>query len=297
MKATLAILFALVAAAAAAHPHVHVDADSFDARDIRIELDAAAERLREAAREMESDLGTWLSAGESDADGAYLGILISSEDDGEGVRVGAVLPGHGAGRAGIKADDVIVSVNGVSLADAEHPGRTLRETLGDVEPGDAVQLVVRRGDDTRELEVETSAGIGVHLSHILPRAFRFADRVIGTHSRHWLREQLELVDIGADLGHYFGIDAGVLVIDAPPKSALKPGDIVRRIAGDDVSSSEDAYRLLGSRAAASEDGDTVSVQVWRRKRDVTADVAVPKPNRYSIDRRRSLSAPPAPSAP
>jgi len=63
---------------------------------------------------------------------------------------------------------------------------------------------------------------------------------------------LQLVDIGEDLGKYFGVDAGVLVLDVPPGSALKPGDILRRIDDADIGNAREAYRLLAELDAAGE---------------------------------------------
>ena len=87
------------------------------------------------------------------------------------------------------------------------------------------------------------------------------------------RGGLHLVDIGEDLGDYFGVDGGVLVLNVPGKSELKPGDIVRRIDGDDVGSSDEAYRLL---AGSSDEDAELEVQRKNRKMALTVAKASPR---------------------
>jgi hypothetical protein len=59
---------------------------------------------------------------------------------------------------------------------------------------------------------------------------------------------LELFDLNEDLGHYFGVSDGVLVLSAPPNKdggGLLPGDVVRAIDGRPVASSADCINAMG----------------------------------------------------
>ena len=91
--------------------------------------------------------------------------------------------------------------------------------------------------------------------------------------RHMVRRirradpELELVDIGEDLGKYFGVDSGVLVLDTPPGSNLKPGDILRRVDDADIRNAEEAHRLL---ADLDEDG-TAAIRRENRSRNVKVE--------------------------
>lgn len=185
--------------------------------------------------------------------GAALGVVIRDDDDG--VRVVGVTPDSGSEAAGILADDVITAIDGRTLTGEAHPARLLRQAMDDVDPGDTVQIVLVRGGEEHHVDVEamrrphTSGPFHWRTDNddlsIFPSAGKHL-RVVRGHAAAAARNKggLELVDIGEDLGKYFGVDAGVLVLDVPPGGALKPGDIVRRINDADISNARDAYRLL-----------------------------------------------------
>jgi S1-C subfamily serine protease len=76
---------------------------------------------------------------------AFLGVQ-TEVDEGE-VVVRVVTPDTGASRAGIRAGDVIVSVEGEEVASPEE----LREAIVSRKPGDALKVTVKRDGETREL--------------------------------------------------------------------------------------------------------------------------------------------------
>ena len=212
---------------------------------------------------------------------AFLGVLIADQDQ-DGIHVAGISPDSGAAQAGLEAADVIIAINDESLRGGDRPLKVLHGALDDVEPGESVRLMILRDGEEQAVDVTTTA--------------YFADS--GLHDFHWsgnlddvevdidladlrdlpgfpphafLRDRrpdgLQLADIGEDLGDYFGVDAGVLVLDTPAKSELKPGDILKRIDGAAVSSAQDAYRLL---RRLEEDAQA---EVRRKNRKVTVDVA------------------------
>ncbi len=67
-----------------------------------------------------------------------LGIIAESED--RGVRIRSVLPGQAADRAGLSRDDLLIDVDGLSLATA-----SLAERLSIYPPGTTVPFTVERG--------------------------------------------------------------------------------------------------------------------------------------------------------
>lgn len=207
-------------------------------------------------------------------DNAMLGVVIRDHDDG--VHVEAVTPDSGAEAAGIVADDVIVAINGKVLAAEAHPGRSLREALAEVEAGETVAIAVVRDGEEHDVDVVTTA----RMHPAGPMRWRMAGpvdskafRFFGGPGRHMQRRvhraepELELVDIGEDLGEYFGVDSGVLVLDTPPGSNLKPGDILRRIDDADIRNADEAYRLL---ADLDEDG-TAAIRRENRSRNVKVE--------------------------
>jgi len=207
-------------------------------------------------------------------DDAMLGVVIHDHDDG--VHVAAVTPDSGAEAAGILADDVIVAINGKVLASEAHPGRTLREAMAEVEAGEEVAIAFVR--DGEEHDVDVVATARAHPARSMrwrmagpgdSKAFHFFGGP-GRHIQHRVHRaehELELVDIGEDLGKYFGVDSGVLVLDTPPGSNLKPGDILRRIDDADIRNADEAYRLL---ADLDEDG-TAAIRRENRSRNVKVE--------------------------
>lgn len=233
--------------------------------EVREKMEDARIRLANAAQELADAKMRWQRPGR-----AFLGILIADQGE-EGLRVGGISPDSGAARAGVEADDVIVAINDESLVGDDRPIKALHGVLEHVAPGESVRLRLLREGKERSLDVTTTpyiADSGLH-------RFRWWDDIDDIKVRRFEvdmpsqreRRDLRLADIGEDLGEYFGVDAGVLVLDTPAKSELKPGDILKRIDGAAVSSTEDAYRLL---RRLEEDAQA---EVRRKNRVVTVNVA------------------------
>ena len=252
----------LLAAASGWSTEEAKDEDSVSA-EVRANTAMALERLTESRKAFEDALRHVESIEFRQVfdDGAMLGVVI--RDAAAGVRVAGVTPDSGAEAAGILADDVIIAIDGRDLAGEAHPARLLRRAMDDVDPGDTVQIVLIRNGDEHGVDVEAMRRphargpfhwrSGDADFSMFPSAGKhvrvFRDRAAAAARR---KGGLELVDIGEDLGKYFGVDAGVLVLDAPPGSALKPGDIVRRIDDADIGNADEAYRLLADLDEAGE---------------------------------------------
>lgn len=87
--------------------------------------------------------------------GVVIGIVPDREDGSNqpGWRVAAVMPNGGAGKAGIKPGDRITSVNGHPVSNVSD----YRAATKNSKPGETVDVVVVRGDETLELKVELSS--------------------------------------------------------------------------------------------------------------------------------------------
>ena len=226
-------------------------------------LATAQQRLNEAAEDLAAAWTTRLS--ERDTDRAFLGVLIADQDE-RGIHVAGLSPDGGAERAGLLPDDVIVAINGESLRGERRPLGHLQRVLKEVEPGTSVAVAVVRDGEELDFDVITAPAVSANwLDGLLEHEWVERARWRGPNGHR--RDGLKLVDIGEDLGDYFGVDAGVLVLDTPAESPLKPGDIVRRIAGAAVSSAEDAYQLL-ARLEAEAEGE-----VRRKNRNITVTLA------------------------
>jgi serine protease Do len=71
-------------------------------------------------------------------------------------RVASVEEGSPAARAGVKAEDVVVAVDGKAIGSS----RELTRTIGSTDPGKSVTLTIYRNGDRRETKVELGARPG-----------------------------------------------------------------------------------------------------------------------------------------
>jgi len=257
-------------------------------------LAAAEERLAAAAREIaEITSGVVPGAVEyargviASARRPVLGVSIGAGSGGDGavdgVEVLGVSPGSAAAEAGIRAGDVLTAVDGQSLA-AETPAaanRRLLEALAEREPGDTIDLELRRGEGTelalgvetrdREAQAFTFFGDGAGFDFDFRTDAPGAPMVWFGPARPW--GDMELVELSPGLGRYFGTDSGLLVVRAPSDPALKleDGDVIRRIGSREPGSVSHAMRILRSY----EEGEELELEILREQRSRKLDVQIP----------------------
>lgn len=90
-----------------------------------------------------------------DPDRAFIGIRIG-QSSAAGVQVHSVVPGSAADRAGLAAGDVIVGIGYAGVTGTEE----LHRLLGELTPGDRVELAVQRDGVERRLDVELGSRAG-----------------------------------------------------------------------------------------------------------------------------------------
>ena len=244
---------------------------------------------------------------------ARLGIKVNLQargTDSIGAYVDAVTPGSPADEAGIRSGDLITKLDGTSVLSrgsaqgvADHqnaslPGLRLIELAARLEPNDTVPIEYRRGSDRRTVQVVTEDEPDVAYMGAPPRAmlrFRgpggteddprmpageFFERV-DPPGAHWdvlarsPLARLELAPLNSDLGQYFGVNQGVLVISAPPDSALglKGGDVVLAVDGRRPAGPSHLLRILRSY----ESGESFKLDILRnhKRETVTARLGEP----------------------
>ena len=79
--------------------------------------------------------------------GAYLGTVPDMTDNPGGVRLLGVRAGSPAEKAGLRGDDIITKIGEKNVTDLQ----AMTEALRSHQPGDTVDIVVRRGDGTTTL--------------------------------------------------------------------------------------------------------------------------------------------------
>jgi C-terminal processing protease CtpA/Prc len=280
----------------------------------RAKLEEARERLDKAAREV-AELSGELGANArreihirtaGGPNRAMLGIQIDPEKSKNGVRVLSVSPGGPAAEGGMHKDDVIVSLDGVSMADNSLIGQ-----MHKVKPDQKVKVRVLRSGKNKDLVVVArpmapenaffafngpefeggpiagARGIAMPGMAQLRRLQFFGNEFSG----------LELASITPKLGAYFGATDGVLVVSAPESGSfqLEDGDVIQSIDGRKPEDGGHALRILRSYKS----GEKLNLQVLRQKKPVT--LAVTMPERAGFDEHAMgvpmPGAPPPPPAP
>jgi len=235
-----------------------------------------------------------------------LGVTVGStneSEDGpvEGVGILGVTPGSAAADAGLRAGDVITAINDVSLSadEGDEANARLLDFMRGVEEGDKLEVEYLRDGNVGKVEVEPRVveshayawyGDGhdfdmpdIHVAPDVIRKFRYAMPAFGN---SW--GDMELVELNAGLGRYFGTDSGLLVVSAPKSDAFKlqDGDVIVSIDDREPTSVGHALRIL----ASYQPGESLELMIMRDKRRQTLNIELP-------DDRTGFIAPPAPARP
>jgi len=271
-----------------------------EAEEVEVRLLEAERRMAEAARQV-ADLSmrqlpkiARMERMISGNRGPVLGITIGAEGDGgpvEGVEVLGVSPGGAAEEAGIRAGDVITSINGESMtADSAHEAtEKLMDFMTGVEEGDELDIEYLRNGRSETVALSPRPMENVFAFsfdgrdfempnvHVAPNVKRFQNFVWMSHDDGF--GDMELVTLTERLGEYFGTSEGLLVVRAPDNEEMKleDGDVILNIDGREPNSVSHAMRILGSY----QEGEELKIEVMRDKRKRTIEIEIPD-NRQSF---------------
>ena len=161
----------------------------------------------------------------------FLGVVTQDIDDdlakafgldkGSGVVVANVMSGSSAERAGLRAGDVILSLDGKPVRSS----RDLRNRIGLTPVGENIRFVILRAGKRRTMEVTIGSS--------RERRGEDAESEEGSQMGNKLLRGVTLGDIGT--GHpRYGELRGVVVVDVPPggpawRAKLRPGDIITSV--------------------------------------------------------------------
>jgi len=297
LPVALALLLAGQALAQSDEEQLAFEAEATD-RELDQRLAEAEKRMAEAAQqiaEITSERLPHLERLEREfafAGKPRLGVMIAgAKDDSpvEGVAIDGVTPGSAAAEAGLRSGDVMTAVNGESLSadNARTANRRLLDFMKGVEAGDVLTIEYLRGGKVGSVEVEPRIvdrnvfvwkgdggprGMGhapdIHVVPDIVKEFRFDFPWVGSGLG-----ELELVELNAGLGRYFGTDKGLLVVSAPESDTfeLQDGDVIQSIDGREPKDVRHAMRILGSYQA----GETLKLGIVRDKKKRTLDVEIP----------------------
>jgi S1-C subfamily serine protease len=214
---------------------------------------------------------------------ARLGIMLDAGrrgSDSTGALVRGVMPGSPAATAGLQRGDLITRVNGAALSGPE----ALVDVSRGLKPGDTVRVEYRRGDrtNTATLVAERArvrrfamafGGAPFDGEHMFGDREGPMDREMRMVIRHRAEGGLRLVEVNKDLGEYFGVSEGLLVVKPPADSAspLKAGDVLLAIDGRKPQSVRHALDILHSYAP----GEKAKLEVMRKKQRTTLTWTAP----------------------
>lgn len=279
------------------------------AEDVEVRLREAEQRLAEAARQV-ADLSMSqlprveriervIRAGR----GPVLGITIGRDEGADdsnvpvaGVEILGVTPGGAAGEAGLRAGDVITSINGENLmADSDaRANEKLLDFMRGVESGDVLTVeYLRNGKSAKaditprpiennvfafEFDGNNFTMPGVPMAPDAPHFRNFGNFIWMTGGDGF--GDMELVKLTERLGSYFGTSEGLLVVRAPKDENLKleDGDVILNIDGRSPTSVSHAMRILGSYQG----GETLKIEVMRDRKKRTVEIEVPDNRRSSV---------------
>lgn len=325
-----AALLAALALTAAAVPAGAAGEDEQSRKELeraREEVEKARQELQKATRELARSMAKVEGDNPkvqyfeymTDPKRAMLGVLIPDDfEDGEtrGVRLTAVTPGSGAEKAGLKAGDLLLSINRHSLA-AEgktSPQKRMKEAMKKLRAGDEAKIEFERDGRARSTTVTTQAPEPFVMVPPLPilndwlHGDEYAKGPMDAMPWFGFRgpaiRGLELSKLDADLGGYFETTDGVLVVKAPKDGALglKSGDVIQKIDGVSVSEPVTVLDKLRSR----HEEQSVKLEVLRKGRKVDLEGRIPvaralapkaMPVLPAKPARPAQPAPPAPPAP
>ncbi len=217
-----------------------------------------------------------------------LGLTLTNDSTAKGAVVQDVMDDSPAEKAGLKQGDIVTRMNGTALT-GEDPAGTMADMAHKLEPGDTVKLDYRRNGSSHSATI-VAADLARGTYAMAMPDMRGLDRMQAELPREWVAQGgamphgfsvvmgrpmgLQLVEMNAGLGDYFGTAKGLLVTDTPRDSTmpLRAGDVILTIGGRTPNSEGHAQRILGSYAP----GETVQFEIMRKKSKQSVSWTVPE---------------------
>ena len=218
-----------------------------------------------------------------------LGIVMSPNTAGSGVKIAAVSPKGPAKDAGLQAGDIITAIDGKAISGKDSAGlEQARTTLKNLKEGQSVKIAYSRAGKNAVSTVKAGA---IEREMIVNREMRYPSPPGAPHNMAYATrwQGLNMAELNPQLGRYFGTSSGVLVL-SPNKgfASLQPGDVITKIDGKAVVSARDVLRNMRGK----KEGEKINLDILRDRKALTISVTAPKPPAMDIP-----PPPPAPQAP
>ena len=222
-----------------------------------------------------------------------LGIVMSPNAGGNGVKIAAVSPNSPAKASSLQSGDIITAINGKTINAKDMAGvEQARKLLGDLKAGQNVQLNYTRNG---KLANTTLKAAKIEQQMVMTRDIRGkapGNAPIMVNATRW--HGLNMTELNPQLGRYFGTSSGVLVLNPHPGFAqLQPGDVITKIDGKTVVNSRDVLSAIRGK----KEGEKINLEILRDRKTQSLTVIAPKPRSMNAPNPPRPPMPPAPPAP
>lgn len=216
-----------------------------------------------------------------------LGVEFGDVTD-DGIVIEDVFEGFPAQEAGVEAGDILVELDGVTVKDFDDPIDSVIALISNKVPGSETNLTFLRDGTKMEKTIELVSrarlrtlgwappSIDIYSMPTLPEGWLSIHNsgnsayVMGTNRGS---TGIGIMEIEEDLGHYFGVEYGVLILTVPEVDdfnsydpQLEVGDVILEIHDNPIRSASHVYKhtkdLIGK----------FEVVVKRKKREKTLTV-------------------------
>ena len=208
---------------------------------------------------------------------SVIGMQVTS-DGRNGAKVLDVSPGGPAEQAGIRAGDIIMSIDDKDVEN--EPAHEIIRTLRRLPPDTRVKLRVERDGKPQTFNVVTRPYKPEAFVHVDPPPGPDGDAFRGPWNFNfpWAQSSelagLEVTTLTPQLGRYFGTEKGVLVVRAPKSSELyklQDGDVILSIDGREPTNGSHITRILSSY----QPGEQLTIRIVRDRKQQDLVVVYP----------------------
>ncbi len=279
LLAVVALFFPVVAVGETSPPDSNQLLRDYQAAELRYQEVAKIYRALRRAVRSDPVLKEKVFGSSRPTTGLRLGPV---PNDGKGVRVRSVVAGSLAEQAGLRAEDVVVAVDGERLDDLSgaRAVQTMTRAIGGADAGASLRIEYLRDGEINVTDTRTETSVEIAqlrraqttqgddgVSPSKPRAVRKRSSALdGGAVSHW--SGLTFANMTPELGQYFDAEIGVLLVHRADKdSPLMEGDVVLKIGGQAPTDASQAVTLLQEYGPE----EPVELQIWRHGRSILVE--------------------------